>query len=53
MPEVYHMELPSDESYLTLVRWVNTGSDNGLVPSGSKQLPKPMLTQDYAAVRRY
>ena len=27
--------------------WVNIGSDNGLVPSGNKPLPGPMLTQLY------
>ena len=29
--------------------WVNIGSTNGLVPSGNKPLPEPMLTQIYAA----
>ena len=24
--------------------WVNIGSDNGLVPDGTKPLPEPMLT---------
>ena len=24
--------------------WVNTGSGNGLLPDGTKQLPEPMLT---------
>ena len=28
---------------------VNIGSGNGLVPSGSKPLPEPMLTQTSAA----
>ena len=23
--------------------WVNTGSDNGLLPDGTKPLPEPML----------
>ena len=27
--------------------WVNIGSDNGLVPSGNKPLPEPILTQIY------
>ena len=36
----------------TALRWmsrdftVNSGLDNGLVPSGIKSLPEPMLTQD-------
>ena len=29
---------------------VNTGSDNGLVPEGTKPLPEPQLTQIYLAV---
>ena len=28
---------------------VNIGSGNGLVPSGNKPLPEPMLTQIYVA----
>ena len=28
----------------------NIGSGNGLVPSGSKPLPEPMLTQIYVAI---
>ena len=24
--------------------WVNIGSDNGLLPDGTKPLPEPMLT---------
>ena len=33
---------------------VNTGSGNGLVPSGTKPSPEPMLTQIYVAIwRRY
>ena len=31
-------------------RWVNMGSGNGLVPSGDKPLPEPMLTQKYVAL---
>ena len=29
---------------------VNIGSGNGLVPSGNKPLPEPMLTQIYVAI---
>ena len=29
---------------------VNTGSGNGLVPSGNKPLPEPMLTQIYVTI---
>ena len=32
---------------------VNIGSGNGLVPSGNKPLPKPMLTQIYVAKWRH
>ena len=28
----------------------NIGSGNGLVPSGNKPLPEPMLTQIYVAI---
>ena len=31
-------------------RWVNIGSGNGLVPSGNKPLPEPMLTQINIAI---
>ena len=30
---------------------VNIGSGNGLVPSGNKPLPEPMLTQIYGVTR--
>ena len=30
---------------------VNIGSGNGLVPSGNKPLPEPMLTQTYVIIR--
>ena len=33
--------------------WVNIGSGNGLVPSGNKPLPEPMLTQFSVAIWRY
>ena len=32
---------------------VNIGSGNGLVPSGSKPLPEPMLTQIYVVKWRH
>ena len=31
-------------------REVNIGSGNGLVPSGNKPLPEPMLTQIYVTL---
>ena len=33
--------------------WVNIGSGNGLVPSGNKPLPEPMLTQISVAIWRH
>ena len=35
--------------YATWLHWwsVNTDSGNGLVPSGTKPLPEPMLTKFY------
>ena len=40
--------------YVTGSYWwqVNIGSGNGLVPSGNKPLPEPMLTQIYVAIWR-
>ena len=40
---------------VTGLNWcsVNIGSGNGLVPSGNKPLPEPMLTQTYAAIWRH
>ena len=32
---------------------VNIGSGNGMVPSGNKPLPEPMLIQIYVATRRH
>ena len=32
---------------------VSIGSGNGLVPSGNKSLPKPMLTQTYVDIWRH
>ena len=31
---------------MTTEIWVNLGSDNGLLPDGTKPLPEPMLTDD-------
>ena len=41
--------------HVTGLHWwsVNMGSGNGLVPSGNKPLPEPMLTQIYVAVWRH
>ena len=33
--------------------WVNIGSCNGLLLSGNKPLPDPMLTQIYGAIWRH
>ena len=38
------VRLPSDECHWALLMISQYGSDNGLVPSGNKPLPKPMLT---------
>ena len=49
-------------SYDSILRWmpqvcaddyVNIDSGNGLVPSGNKPLPEPMLTQIYVAKWRH
>ena len=50
-------------SYETALRWmpldltddksVNIGSGNGLVPSGNKPLPEPMLNQISVAIWRH
>ena len=32
------------------LRWVNIGSGSGLVPSGNKPLPEPMLTKICVAI---
>ena len=39
----------------TGLRWcyVNTGSDNDLVPDGTKPLPEPVLTKFYAVIWRH
>ena len=34
----------SDASVIATYVWVNIGSGNGLLPEGTKPLPKPMLT---------
>ena len=45
---------PGNRSHVnaTRLRWwlVNTGSGNGLVPSGNKTLPEPILTRSYVAL---
>ena len=46
-------------SYDNVLKWmpqnltVNIGSGNGLVPSGNKPLPEPMLTQSLVALWRH
>ena len=32
---------------------VNIGSDNGVIPSGNKPVPEPVLTRIYAALWRH
>ena len=40
--------------YDVIVLWkVNTGEGNGLVPSGNRPLPEPMLNQIYVAIWRH
>ena len=43
--------LPSAECHKTSL--MNIGSGNGLVPSGNKPLPEPMLTNIYFAIWRH
>ena len=48
------MNLPSGECRkISLVTQVKTGSGNGLVPSGNKPLPEPILTQIFVAQCRH
>ena len=39
------MIMPSGEYNMIYSLQVNIGSDNGLVPSGNKPLPEPVLTK--------
>ena len=41
---IYH------EITLRLIQYINIGPGIGLVPSGDKPLPEPMLTQVYVAI---
>ena len=34
------------DSWQVWVKWVIIGSGNGLLPSGNKPLPEPMMTSD-------
>ena len=53
MTEIFLVKLPAG-ILIGPYRWqVNIGSGNGLVPSGTKPLPEPMLTQIYVAMRRH
>ena len=53
MAELFLLKLSSDECHWTLLMRDQHGSDNGLVPSGNKPLPEPMLTQIYVAIWRH
>ena len=44
------VKLPSGDMCKTSLMIVNIGSGNGLVPSGTKPLPKPMLTKFYDTI---
>ena len=44
-----HEQLPLDELHRILLM-INIGSGNGLVPSGTKPLPEPVLAQIYLAI---
>ena len=48
MTEVSFVKLPSNECYAPYLQ-VNIGSGNGLVLSGNKSKPEPMLTQSCVA----
>ena len=50
MAESYDMELPSGDNHWTSLMVVNIDLGNGLVPSGNKPLPEPMLTQIFVAI---
>ena len=49
MTGVSPLKLPSDECQWILLM-INIGSGNGLVLSGNKPLPEPVLTQIYVAI---
>ena len=40
-------------AWQAMINTYNIGSSNGLVPSGNKPLPKPMLTQIAVAIWRH
>ena len=40
-------QIPMNTNKILVEREVNIGSGNGLVPSGTKSLPDPMLTKIY------
>ena len=44
------MPLELTIEYVNIEHQVNIGSSNGLVPSGTKPLPVPMLIQFYVAI---
>ena len=46
----HHLWNCSNMNVTRLHWWVNIGSGNGLVPSGNKPLPEPMLTQISVAI---
>ena len=50
MAEVCLAKLLSVDSHWTSLIKVSVGSGNGLVPSGNKPLPEPMLTQIYVTI---
>ena len=50
---VFPEKLLSCQCHRTHWWWVNIGSGNGLVPSGNKPLPEPMLTHIYVTVWRH
>ena len=39
--------------FVNLIIAKSAGSGNGLVPSGNKPLPEPMLTQIYDAIKHH
>ena len=53
IPWAFPEKLLRGECHRTPLMIINIGSGNGLVPSGNKPLPDPMLTQIYVPIWRH
>ena len=53
MLSIKFMSTPYDIALRCTPQLVNIGSGNGLVSSGNRPLPEPMLTQSYVAIWRH